>query len=319
MLRPLSSVIRLLEAAPIFLALGLMRLLPVRWAAGGLAVLARTIGPLLPVSNVARRNLASCFPDMTEAVRTGMLRRMWDNLGRVAGESVHRDAVWDPGLGQRISAVGREALVAMARDGQTITLRGDRIEVVGAEQYAAFVAHRGPALMFSAHMGNWELLHWIAARIGPSLSVVYRRPNNPLIARLIEGPRGGPVDFLSKGLDGAFAVARLMERGGRLGFLVDVKENRGIPVPFFGRPAMTGATLAKFALRYRAPLFGIHVERTGPDRFRVAVDPPIVPEPSGDDDADILAIMTAVNARVEAWIRARPDQWLWLHRRWPKD
>ncbi len=300
-----------------FLALGTLRLVPVRWGRGAMAAVARAIGPLLPVSNVARRNLALCFADATNAERESILRRMWDNLGRVAGEYMHRDSVWDRSLERRVAEIGRERFVEAARSGETMEIRGERIEIAGAENYVAFFVHPGPALIFSAHMGNWELLHWAVARIGPSLSVVYRRPNNPFIARLIEGPRGGAVEFLPKGLEGAFAAARVMELGGRLGFLVDVKENRGVPIPFFGRPAMTGVTLAKFALRYRAPLFGARVERTGRDRFRIIVDPPIVPQPSGDEEGDVIAVMTAVNARVESWIRSRPDQWLWLHRRWP--
>ena len=52
--------------------------------------------------------------------------------------------------------------------------------------------------------------------------------------------RGGLVEFLPKGMQGAFGAARTMEKGGRLGILVDVKENKGIEVPFFGHAAMTG-------------------------------------------------------------------------------
>ena len=40
---------------------------------------------------------------------------------------------------------------------------------------------------------------------------------------------------------------------------------------------------------------------------------------SGDRNVDILALMTEVNRHIETWIRARPGDWLWLHRRWPKD
>ena len=41
------------------------------------------------------------------------------------------------------------------------------------------------------------------------------------------------------------------------------------------------------------------------------------PPDSGDHDADVAAIMAAVKARLEEWIRARPEHWAWLHRRWP--
>ena len=38
---------------------------------------------------------------------------------------------------------------------------------------------------------------------------------------------------------------------------------------------------------------------------------------AGDTDADVHAIMTHLNAMLEAWIRRRPEQWFWVHRRWP--
>lgn len=42
-----------------------------------------------------------------------------------------------------------------------------------------------------------------------------------------------------------------------------------------------------------------------------------MPIATGDTPRDVLAIMTAVNAEIEAWVRRRPEQWLWVHHRWP--
>ena len=36
----------------------------------------------------------------------------------------------------------------------------------------------------------------------------------------------------------------------------------------------------------------------------------------GDRHADMQAAMTRVNQAYEAWIRQRPEQWFWMHRRW---
>jgi KDO2-lipid IV(A) lauroyltransferase len=127
------------------------------------------------------------------------------------------------------------------------------------------------------------------------------------------------VEFLPKGLQGAFGAARVMEQGGRLAMLVDVKENKGIALPFFGRPAMTGTALATLALRHDALIVGTYTERIGKDRFRITVERPLEVPRTGNHDADVRAIMAAINARVEAWVRASPEQWLWLHKRWPKE
>jgi len=321
-MRPRLLLIRTLqafEAAPIWAVLGLMKLLPRQLAAGAGAAIARAIGPLLPMTRVARRNLALCFPEKSPAERARLVRGMWDNLGRNAGEFTHRRAMWDRTLLQAADRYGIDRLRDAAKRGERVRIAGERVEVDGAEQFRALLDGTRPAIMFTAHLGNWEMLHWTAARMGLKFGVIYRRPNNPLIARAIEGRRGGLVEFLPKGLQGAFGAARTMERGGRLGILVDVKENKGISVPFFGHPAMTGTVTATLALRYGADLHGIWTQRLPNGRARITVEPALQVPRTGDDDADARAIIAAINARVEQWVRERPEQWLWLHRRWPKE
>ncbi len=315
----LIRAVQALEAAPIWAALGLFKILPRRAAAAFGAAIARAIGPLLPMSRAARRNLELCFPEKSAAERAALVRAMWDNLGRIAGEFTHRRALWDPSLMTVAERYGFDRLRAAAAAGESVTLDAEHIQIVGAEQFRMMLDSSRPALMFTAHMGNWEVMPWTAARMGLKFAVIYRRPNNPLIARLIEGRRGGLVEFLPKGMQGAFGAARVMEKGGHLAMLVDVKENKGIPLPFFGRPAMTGTAIATLALRYDALLVGVYTERLGPHRMRITMEPPLEVPRTGDEDADVKAIMAAINARVEAWVRARPDQWLWLHKRWPKE
>ncbi len=315
----LVRVLQALEAAPIWAAFGLFKLLPRRAAAGFAAAVARALGPLLPMTNVARRNIAMCLPEKGAAERAAILRAMWDNLGRVAAEFLHRRALWDPDLRVAADRYGAGNLRAAGKRGERVDLSSKRIDVVGAEQFQRLIEEPHPVVIFAAHMGNWEVMQWTAARMGLKYAAVYRRPNNPFIARLIEGRRGGMVEFLPKGLQGAFGAARVMERGGRLCMLVDVKENKGIPLPFFGRPAMTGTALATLALRYDALIFGTYTERIAKDRFRITVERPLDVPRTGDEATDVRAIMAAINARVETWVRASPEQWLWLHRRWPRE
>jgi KDO2-lipid IV(A) lauroyltransferase len=93
--------------------------------------------------------------------------------------------------------------------------------------------------------------------------------------------------------------------------------NDGIEVPFFGHPAMTAPALAALALRYRCPVIPAYAYRIGPARLRIVCEPPLDLPDSGDRKADILALTLSVNQRLERWIRARPECWFWLHRRWP--
>ena len=282
------------------LARGAMRLLralgPARASNLGGRV-ARAIGPLLSVSRLADANLRAALPELDAAARARIIRGVWDNLGRTVAELPHV-----PHLRQTDSGPGWE--------------------VVGAEHVSALAQAGGPAILISGHIANWEVLPLVAARHGVAMSSFYRAASNTAINDMIQAMRadvvGPEVPHFPKGAAGARAALAHLREGGFLGMLIDQKMNDGIPVPFFGRPAMTAPAAAALALRFGCPVLPGHVERLGPARLRVVVEPPMVFTPTGDRQADILAATTRMNQVLERWVRARPQEWLWLHRRWPK-
>lgn len=317
-----------LEAAPMYAFWGLMRLIPSAAASGFGGFVGRTVGPLLPYSRRAHDNLRRVFPDMAAGERRRIVRGMWNNLGRVAAESARIDALWDAKLTEALAGLGADRLLAAARDGEPMTLTGGRLEIRGIENFVHLLSHRGPALIFVPHMGNWELLPVGAARFGVFTSVIFRRPNNPYVGRLLDRSRAGLVALLPKGYEGGAAAGRVMLEGGRLGLLVDQKQNRGVALDFMGHPAMTGLTMARFARRFDAPIFGACCRRGTGRRFSIEITPPLTfdlprtgasesGEPEQERAAE-AAIMQAVNDQIAAWVRETPDQWLWLHRRWGK-
>ncbi len=258
---------------------------------------ARTIGPRLPVSNVARGNLAFAMPELTARARQDVLRAVWDNLGRTSAELPHlRD------LHRTASGPGWQC-----DDDSTLT---------------ALKARQGPAILFTGHLANWEIGFPVAAALGLKVSWFYRQASNGAVDRLIQSMRrdavGADIQMFAKGREGAKAALKHLRNGGMLGMLVDQKLNEGIAVPFFGKPAMTTSAVATFALRFRCPVIPIHVVRLGPARFSVICEPPMAIPDTGDSQADIYTMTAAVNATLERWIREQPGAWLWLHRRWPK-
>jgi len=100
---------------------------------------------------------------------------------------------------------------------------------------------------------------------------------------------------------------------------VDQKLNSGISVPFMGLPAMTAPAAARLALKYDAPLIQIELQRLKGAHFRFTVHDPLAFTPTGDTTADVEALTIKINEALEAQIRANPGQWLWFHRRWPKE
>lgn len=259
--------------------------------------LARKLGPHLGVHKHAARNLARALPDLTATQQQVVLNGMWDNLGRVMAEYAH--------LGDL---------------GEEIAARSDRVDVVGTEHVDAILAANRPTIFFSAHYGNWELLGLVATRYGLPLVQVYRAANNPLTEEILQNLRsavGGRL--VPKGMQAARELLKALKQNESLAMLVDQKLTTGIAVPFFGRDAMTAPAIAELALRADCLIVPAYVERLGGARFRVTVEAPIRPVKSGERERDIYDTMLQVNRKIESWIRARPDHWFWVHRRWPKD
>ncbi|MBT6096609.1 MAG: lauroyl acyltransferase [Rhodospirillaceae bacterium] len=266
------------------------------WAASALGgLIARTIGPHLPINRRAVRNVRLAFPEKTDAEVKAIIREMWDNLGRMAGEYPH--------LGK-----------------MDVYKPFGFVDVEGAENVDLLRDDDKPGIFFSAHIANWEIVSLGAIQRGLPLDRVYRAANNRLTEWLYHRGRatgGDGGQLIPKGAKGARMLVKSLKDGRHLGMLVDQKMNDGIPVPFFGRDAMTAPALAELALRYDCPVVPARVVRIKGPKLRLIVEPPLEFTPTGDRHADVAALMALVNQRLESWIRDTPGQWLWLHNRWP--
>ena len=109
--------------------------------------------------------------------------------------------------------------------------------------------------------------------------------------RMIARFRGDCGAFIPKGARGARRAITALRRGAHLALLADQKMNDGIPVPFFGRPAMTAPALAVLALRFDCKVLPLRVERLVGARFRVTVFSPLPLPRSDDPHADAAALM----------------------------
>lgn len=278
--------------------LALFRSLPPVTASNLGGALGRTIGPMIPTSRVADANLRRVMPELDAAARRKIIRAVWENLARTAAEFPH---------------------LASLRE----TASGPGYELVGIEHIRDLAARGGPAIFVTAHLGNWEIIPPVAERHGVSLAFLYRAADNKAVDEVILGLRneavGRKIAMFAKGAAGARASYAHLLQDGFLGMLVDQKLNDGISVPFFGLPAMTAPTPAVFARRFRCPILAVHVERLGPVRLRIVVEPPFFVEQSADKEKDIGTAMARINRTIEGWVRACPGEWLWLHRRWPKE
>jgi Kdo2-lipid IVA lauroyltransferase/acyltransferase len=259
----------------------------------------RRIGPLLKEHAIGRANLAAAFPEKPAAEIEAILRGVWDNLGRVAAEFAHLDR-----------------LQVLHPDPEG---KGDILYT--EETYDRFQRLRTdgkPALIFAAHLANWELPALVANRYELDATVLYRRPNisaaSYAVMRIREGSMG---TLVPTGLDAPVKLGRVLETGGHVAMLVDQHYVNGVDVTFFGRICKANPFIARLARHVDCPIHGTRVIRL-PDghHFRVELSEPIEPARDAAGQVDVAGTMQAITSVIEGWVREHPEQWLWVHRRW---
>ncbi|KKJ77793.1 hypothetical protein WH95_04990 [Kiloniella litopenaei] len=282
------------EALGFRFLLCLVGLFPVKACSNFGGFLGRVIGPRLGISRKADLNLRLAMPELTEKERKQIIRDMWDNLGRVIFEYPHLKEI--------------------------VRTDRDYITVEGIEKFEAPEIKDKALIFVGAHIGNWEVLPMTAALRGYPQTIIVRQPNNPIVAAAIDDIRTSTGNIsAAKGVEGARASLKAIRDKSAVGILADQKMNDGIEAPFFGIPSMTPAAPALLGSKPNAVVFPIQCIRTGPASFHLvchsAIDFP--------DDANrgkaALEGMTELNGIIESWIREKPGDWLWLHRRWPKE
>lgn len=286
-----------IEFGAVALLVGFFRLIGVDAASFIAGKTLRFVGPLLrSISRRAEENLRAAFPDWSEDKIMATTRDVWENLGRVGGEFAHLD---------RFTASGENP----------------RVTFEGEEKVLGKIDAQRPAIFVTGHFANWEVGAVAALEAGLKYAIVYRAANNPLVDAFIIKQRARLMTAtqIPKGKTSVLMIVKAIKTGASLGLLVDQKLNDGIPAPFFGRDAMTTPAPAWIALRYALPIFPVTVQRRSGAHFTLKVHDPLEFSPTGDNDADVAALTAEINAVIEREIRERPGEWLWLHRRWPKE
>jgi len=189
-----------------------------------------------------------------------------------------------------------------------------RVSIEGLSHFEAADALGRGMLLLTAHYGNWELLAASHALARFPLSVVMRPLDSPAFEPILERFRlRSGVELITK-RRALTDIVEALRRRRMVGILLDQNASRreGVFVPFFGVPASTSKGMALIALRTGAPVLPVFIRRRPDGRHVVHAGAP-VPVPS---DGDVVAFTRAFNEAIEAAIRAAPEQWFWLHRRW---
>ncbi len=197
------------------------------------------------------------------------------------------------------------------------------IDIEGRENLADAVARGKGVLLFSAHIGNWEVGSAVISKAG-KFSVIARALDNPFLDRALLRFREGMGAQVIYKQQAAKKVLQALRDREIVAILVDqnVLRREAVFVDFFGRPAGTTPALGAFHLRTGAPLLPVFCFPAAAGRYRLRILPPVAFVPGEDVGADVLKITGICTKIIETAIREDPSSWLWVHDRWrsrPKD
>jgi KDO2-lipid IV(A) lauroyltransferase len=279
----------------LYLALkGLLRALP----HSGARALGRRLGALAHALDgrhreIARRNLALALPALGEAERRRIVGECFRHFGAALCDAISSSRFTAADFCHRFTLEGWEHIDAAEQLGKGLFL-------------------------LTAHLGFWELSPPLVGLTRGPMSIVVRPADNPWLDRELRALRERFGNTVIPKRGAARGMLEVMHERGRLGILIDqrVQEREGIAVPFFGRPARTSPILARLSLRTGAPVVPLTVYPEPGGRYRVVVRPPILPPAGGKGDEAALALTRRYLEVAEEDIRAHPEMWLWMHRRW---
>jgi KDO2-lipid IV(A) lauroyltransferase len=283
-----------LEARAAALVQALVRPLPRPWALALGRALGRLLADLDPRHvGIAAENLRQAFPHWDEPRRLRTARAVYAHFGQTLV-----DILW-------MADQPRERLLSLiVEDGRENV---DRVRAAG----------RG-AVYVTAHFGNWEFYGVAWAWMGEPIGVVARPLDNPALDARLTAFRtrsGNTVISKRRALQD---ILRLLRQGAGVAILVDqnVQEQDGIFVEFFGRPAATTTVAAALAVKTGCALVPVHCEARADGRYTFVYGRPLEWTSTGSREADIARLTQALTTEIEGWVRAHPEQWLWMHRRW---
>ncbi len=266
----------------------------VQWAEG-LAFLAHRI--LRIRRTVLEDNLRHAFPTSSPTERDQLAMAMWEHLFLLGVEMLHAP--------RKIHRSNWRQWVTIPADEKQIIVR--------------HMLDRRALVVVTAHFGNFEISGYVAALLGFPTYTLARSLDNrfldPYLKRIRE--KSGQVMFPARGT--AELAQTVLETKGTLALLGDHHAGpKGCWVTFFDRPASCHKSVAVFALANKVPLMVILATRKPkhPMHFVLRMVGVFDPCQPAESLPSVSELTQWYNNLLERQIRAQPDQYWWLHRRW---
>jgi len=180
-----------------------------------------------------------------------------------------------------------------------------------------------PLLIVTAHFGNWEFAGFALGRLGFKTYAIARVLDNPHLEAFLKRFRQATGQTIIAKKDDFDRLSAIMQSGGKVATLGDQDAGpRGVFVEFLGRPASAHKAVALMALQFDAKMIVIGVPRIsenaerGMGRYEITCEESIDPRDYAARPDAVKAITQRYHDALARLIRAHPEQYFWLHRRW---
>ena len=239
-------------------------------------------------------NLRHALPELSEARRRRVARKMWEHLFLFAAETAQTP--------RKIHETNwREFLDLHKQDVLVRLLLSDR-----------------PLIMVSGHFGSFELAGYVQALFGYTTYAVARELDNPFLDEFVYRSRCVKGQHILSKKGDYQRIGQVLAESGTMSFLADqYAGSKGCWVNFFGRPVSAHKAIALFALDSDAPLAVGYCRRAGaPLRYEMALTGVADPRSAAEEVASVRALTQWYTSHLEQSIRQTPEQYWWLHKRW---
>jgi KDO2-lipid IV(A) lauroyltransferase len=183
----------------------------------------------------------------------------------------------------------------------------------GEEHLRAALQQGKGVLLLGGHYTTLEISGRLLAFYSRDVQPIYKPARNRLYNAVMEKARQHTFDNLLYHRDFR-TIVRSLKHNKIVWYAPDQDfgADQNVFAPFMNIPTATLTMTSRLAKVSAAAVLPFYSQRLpGTQGYLIKVLPPLKNFPSDDDVADA----TQVNAVIEQQVRAAPDQYLWLHRR----
>ena len=258
------------------------------------SIMGRVIGPLFRSKNIIKQNIKNGLGEVDKNRETEIINGMWSNIGRTFAEYV------------------------FLKDFKYNKTNFDHIKINGTNYLNEVKNNNEPAIFYSGHFANFELMAMELDKFGIKCAAIYRPLNNFFLNPLMEYLRIKYIcpNQIPKGRMGMREIISKIKDGYSIALMVDQRVSEGPRTLFFNKPAHTTTIPAQLALKYNCKLVPISLERKEDVNFEMTIHEPYKVKKTGNDEEDTKNITLKINQILEKMIVENPTQWIWSHNRW---